>query len=87
MNVLCHLQIYLPFLANIVENLEDRFPDLPIIEKFGVFAVCSDEELEGHGDKEVKVIKTILKQATICKNILIQHFIYQTLQYQARQTK
>ncbi|XP_060603655.1 E3 SUMO-protein ligase KIAA1586-like [Ruditapes philippinarum] len=44
-----HEKIYLPFLDNLLQNLEDRFPDLPLLEKFGAFSVGSSED-DNHQD-------------------------------------
>ncbi|WAR18105.1 hypothetical protein MAR_032699 [Mya arenaria] len=53
-------KIYIPFLTNIVVNLEDRFPDLPLLQKFEVFNTRKffGEEPTCRGEDDIKEDKT-----------------------------
>lgn len=49
------VQVFDKFLSNLETNVEERLPDLPLIENFAVFNT-RDEEQVSYGNDEIKVI-------------------------------
>ncbi|XP_060580036.1 zinc finger protein 862-like [Ruditapes philippinarum] len=51
-------KVFNPFMENIVNNLEGRFPDLPLIQKFEVFNTRKfpDDNSTSHGEEDIKVL-------------------------------
>ncbi|XP_076113346.1 zinc finger protein 862-like [Mytilus galloprovincialis] len=58
-------QVYFPYIDHVVENLEKRFPDLPLLESFSVFdpnSVPEDpEEAEGYGREQIGILSDHFK--------------------------
>ncbi|XP_060558657.1 E3 SUMO-protein ligase KIAA1586-like [Ruditapes philippinarum] len=51
-------KVFNPFMENIVNNLEGRFPDLPLIQKFEVFNTRKfpDDNSTSHGEEDIKML-------------------------------
>lgn len=49
--------IYIQFLGKVIQNVEDRFPDLPILQNFEVFNTIkiAINDSHGHGDEKISV--------------------------------
>ncbi|CAG2186740.1 unnamed protein product [Mytilus edulis] len=58
-------QVYFPYIDHVVENLEKRFPDLPLLESFSVFdpnSVPEDpEEADGYGREQIGILSDHFK--------------------------
>ncbi|KAH3734954.1 hypothetical protein DPMN_041414 [Dreissena polymorpha] len=53
-----HFQLYRPFVQQLMSNIEERFPDLPLLQLFEAFNTTKfpTGDMGNHGEQDIKVM-------------------------------